>query len=632
MELLSLPLNTAAEIEPGLVSHTEPRLLLELEPWAKGFFRNLRDTLLFRHPEQPELTSAPGEFWPDVFVRRSLPWWGFFESGFGHGLVFAALWGLAIIWPVRPQLTPERTFDRSQVIYFSPSEYLPPLDTGEVKPTEPQKADPEYARQPILSVPPEADNPHQTIVSPPDIRLTQDIATPNVVSWGDHTVPVPLAATERESPAVHSLTAPIVAPPPDVRVDDSHALASLNSGVIAPAPDLNSRDSRTVQSLNRSIVPPPPDASAARDPRSLQAPHGSIVPPPPIVQLAAQRVGEVSVAPSQIIAPAPQLTVPAQRSVPGLPGENKDIIAPPPSLNSVAAQAEADRYSGGVKSLGQAANHVIPPPPSAAQAGTNGSERLIALGIHPAPVPPPVAPGNRRGSFAATPEGKAGATATPGSTGTHSANSNHDAGKASGSGDASLPRGLQVGAVPQATASATSGKSSSDLVNPNLFARALPPAASLPSSSRVGSSDDVAKTPLEQRVFGDRHVYSLTLNMPNLNSAGGSWVIRFAEANSSAPKGDFTTPVAVHKVDPAYPLELMRKNVAGTVTLQAVIAADGSVEKVQVLQGVDEQLDRFACDAFRRWRFFPATRNGNPVDLDAVVTIPFHPFSQRRNF
>jgi protein TonB len=117
----------------------------------------------------------------------------------------------------------------------------------------------------------------------------------------------------------------------------------------------------------------------------------------------------------------------------------------------------------------------------------------------------------------------------------------------------------------------------------------------------------------------------MTLNMPNLNSAGGSWVIRFAESKENGPKADLTAPVAVHKVDPAYPLELMRQNVAGTVTLQAVIAADGSVDKVQVLQGVDSRLDTYACEALRHWHFFPATRNGNPVDLDAVVVIPFRP-------
>jgi protein TonB len=124
----------------------------------------------------------------------------------------------------------------------------------------------------------------------------------------------------------------------------------------------------------------------------------------------------------------------------------------------------------------------------------------------------------------------------------------------------------------------------------------------------------------------------MTLNMPNLNSAGGSWIIRFAESKTDAPKGDLSAPVAVHKVDPAYPLELMRQNVAGTVTLQAVIAADGTVEKVQVLQGVDDRLDHYACEALRHWQFFPATRNGNPVDLDAVVAIPFRPILPKSNF
>ena len=33
----------------------------------------------------------------------------------------------------------------------------------------------------------------------------------------------------------------------------------------------------------------------------------------------------------------------------------------------------------------------------------------------------------------------------------------------------------------------------------------------------------------ERAVFGNRKFYSVTLNMPNLNSASGSWVIRFAE-------------------------------------------------------------------------------------------------------
>ena len=40
-------------------------------------------------------------------------------------------------------------------------------------------------------------------------------------------------------------------------------------------------------------------------------------------------------------------------------------------------------------------------------------------------------------------------------------------------------------------------------------------------------------TDVDHWIFGDRKFYAMTLNMPNLNSAGGSWVIRFAELNGN---------------------------------------------------------------------------------------------------
>ena len=60
----------------------------------------------------------------------------------------------------------------------------------------------------------------------------------------------------------------------------------------------------------------------------------------------------------------------------------------------------------------------------------------------------------------------------------------------------------------------------------------------LPARSVQPTSD--SKISEEERaVFGDRKYYSLSLNMPNLNSAGGSWIIRFAplkpEASADRP-------------------------------------------------------------------------------------------------
>jgi protein TonB len=115
----------------------------------------------------------------------------------------------------------------------------------------------------------------------------------------------------------------------------------------------------------------------------------------------------------------------------------------------------------------------------------------------------------------------------------------------------------------------------------------------------------------------------MTLNMPNLTSQGGSWIVRFAELNVSAEKGDLTAPVAVQKVDPAYSSELMRDRVEGTVVLYAIIHSDGTVGEVRVLRSVDERLDSTARAALMKWRFRPGTKNGKVVDLEAVVQIPF---------
>jgi TonB family protein len=154
--------------------------------------------------------------------------------------------------------------------------------------------------------------------------------------------------------------------------------------------------------------------------------------------------------------------------------------------------------------------------------------------------------------------------------------------------------------------------------------------------------DSTAKlSEAERAVFGNRRFYSLTLNMPNLNSAGGSWIVRFAELkhdsdkhgseylDSNAPEADLSQPSATRKVDPGYPMQLMRENVAGTVIVYAVIRADGTVGNVRVLRGVDERLDRFACQAVAQWRFQPAMKNGSPVDVEATFQIPFRP---PRNF
>ena len=61
----------------------------------------------------------------------------------------------------------------------------------------------------------------------------------------------------------------------------------------------------------------------------------------------------------------------------------------------------------------------------------------------------------------------------------------------------------------------------------------------------------------------------------------------------------------------------------GEVILYAIIRKDGRVDSIQLVRGLDPLLDQNAMDALARWEFRPASREGQPVDLEAVIHIPF---------
>ena len=527
--------------------------------------------------------STPAAFWSDVFVERGLPWGRFLQSGAYHILVLAMVWAGSRFIALQPHVAVATTFTHADVVYYTPSEYLPPLDTRSLDSARPRTADPEYSAQPIISVPPEADNRSQTIVTPPGIQLQNDVALPNFVALlekmpGNPRMPIGPA------PAVPASEISRIAP-------------QMERSVIAPPPDVHDESHQILSGPQAAVIAPPPDVSAG----------------------ATRRIGDLNISHSSVIAPAPQLALEEQRSLSG-------------------------RASTALRMRRGSAQVIAPPPSLGASGRSHSAGGMIALSLHPAvgaPLTPPA--GNRRGAFAATPEGHRGASGSPGGSpgdssaaGTSSAN-----GKASGSGsgkkaNSDLPSGLYVGKAAASTSPVAGDPApknpSAYSVNPNLIANARPPR--LPGRDTQPATD--SKLSQEERaVFGNRKFYSLSLNMPNLNSAGGSWIIRFTALkpdrtpggpSSAAPvPADLSSPVATRKVDPAYPLELMRQNLGGTVILYAVIHADGTVGGVRVLRSVDDRLDQYASEAIAKWQFQPATKNGAPVDVEATFWIPFRP-------
>jgi TonB family protein len=577
--------------ESGLKTASSPALLVTFEPWHTVFWRNLSD--LFQPARQTPflVSSRPGSFWPDVFVRSRLPWKRFAQSGMAHVALVLLLWGSVRLGPQNPEVTARSIFSHEDVVYYAPSEYLPPLDTGGAHKRRAHKGEPEHAPQPIISVPAEADNRTQTIVTPSNIKLNHDVPMPNIVAWSQNkTQPMaPLASTSSA---------------PNLR------LPAFPVNAVAPAPETMPANRQRSMTLSQTAVAPAPDITAESS-RAQQAPQAAIVQPPPRVDAASQRrLGDVNIGHSQVVAPAPELPVSEQYAAGGRTqsalggGAGSAVVAPPPSIPGTV--------------------------------GSTANGRIISLGIHPAAMAAAEMPsGNRRGTFAATPGGKTGAPGTPDVV----ASANPGSASGTGNNTAGIPSGLSVGAGPanqKRSAVAGPGSGSGNAPGGNsdnrLVADATPPRVTSTPARPLSEVSKEKATDVDRWIFGDKKFYAMTLNMPNLNSGGGSWVIRFAELNPDETKGDLSAPEATQKVDPAYPMELMRRNIQGTVTLYAVIRNDGSVSDVRVLRGVDDQLDQYARSALARWHFRPATKNGAAVDLEAVVMIPFKPVRLKSSF
>jgi TonB family protein len=267
------------------------------------------------------------------------------------------------------------------------------------------------------------------------------------------------------------------------------------------------------------------------------------------------------------------------------------------------------------------------PAPDAALSSSNNSggapSTLIALSNSPAPPTPviPVPQGNLASRVAISPEGK------PGGTGVSSN------GGAGGTGAGNSNVGITIsGGSPKPNASASGLGTPGKLTLPKGQAGYKRPDQNLADEDppeRTGPPNFAALAPdaKPEQIFSSKRVYSMNVNMPNLNSVTGSWLIHFSElhlADYRHRSGNVSAPVPLRKVDPKYPQTLMQDHVEGQVILYGVIRKDGTVDSIQVVHGIDDQLDANAVSAFALWKFEPATKEDQPVDLEAIVYIPFH--------
>lgn len=98
-----------------------------------------------------------------------------------------------------------------------------------------------------------------------------------------------------------------------------------------------------------------------------------------------------------------------------------------------------------------------------------------------------------------------------------------------------------------------------------------------------------------------------------------------AAAPASPTSADRAIPQPLSSPAPRYPQQALRMGVGGTVRVRVTVAADGSVDRLELAEGSGNRyLDRAALEAVRRWRFQPATRGGQPTAAEVVVPITFN--------
>jgi TonB family protein len=303
------------------------------------------------------------------------------------------------------------------------------------------------------------------------------------------------------------------------------------------------------------------------------------------------------------------------------------------ALGDVAGEAAptvsgpAGDPSGALESVTQVAKLDLPgaPPPSLGapggdqSGGTGGPVNMVVAGVNPADRAPRELPrGSRSGAFSAGPN------ATP------------NGGRITANGS---PSGLRA---------------------PNLSIQGPPNGGDAPGDgadalrrlTRTGGFEDLRPgeaDKIESRIekpkidpdmpFVGRPVYTLAINMPNVTSYRGDWVIQFAEAlpedkrnNETeeeraarlAKKDDsLTPPYPVVKVDPKYIAGAVREKVEGEVVLYCVIRDTGEMTNLELVQSLDRRLDASAQEALSKWKFEPARKKGVPITVETLVRIPF---------
>ncbi len=455
-------------------------------------------------------------------------------------------------------------------------------------------------------------------------------------------------------------------PPPLEGVRSSLAAANLPKIAPVPPPPETSRDAlRLPTELVTSVVPPtvlvpprempaarfpvfrseivPPTVSAPEQERTTRAaltlPQQSVVAPPPTLSREVASTAGIAMNLTQHdVVPPPVSVNPGSATNRNLPGLNTPVVPPPPSLSggSSATARGLGSNGRGLGSLGDLGSIAAPPN----SGGGNSTNSAAVISSRPgARVGAPAT--NVGGALALSPAG--GNAPGLGGSGGGAGIGNNGAGPGSGKTGEEIGAG-KSGTGLGADGTARTGTSLSpgaggagsgvhnnapsvpgisvqggNVVNlPSFGAGANDPTAvgrSPIGSNRSGPAITVVATSRSGGAFnfygalkGDR-VYSIYVD-----TILGTAVLQFSDPSSvSQPYGeDLTAPGPLRT-------ELPAARERTRLVISCVIDRSGAVKAIKVLEGGKSPLAAKIAPALLLWKFTPAARGSQPVEVDAIL-------------
>jgi TonB family protein len=80
----------------------------------------------------------------------------------------------------------------------------------------------------------------------------------------------------------------------------------------------------------------------------------------------------------------------------------------------------------------------------------------------------------------------------------------------------------------------------------------------------------------------------------------------------------------ISQVKPVYPEALQQQGIEGIILLQAIIAKDGALSALTVMNALaNPELSKAALEAVKQWRYEPMLLNGEPVEVATTITVNF---------